>query len=97
MLRHIVLVKIIESKDITKISAEFKEKLLGLTDTIDDLKNMEVGLNINTGPSAFDLSLIADFEDEAGLNKYRMHPDHVLVLDFMKKVVEKTAVVDYII
>jgi hypothetical protein len=58
---------------------------------------MEVGLNINTKPSAFDLVLTADFDDEKGLNIYRAHPDHVKILDFMKDTVEKTAVVDYFI
>jgi len=59
------------------------------------LKRMEVGLNINTLPSAFDAVLTADFDDEAGLNAYRTHPEHVKVLGFLKETMEKSAVVDY--
>jgi hypothetical protein len=72
-----------------------KKMLEDLKDEIPSLYTMEVGLNINNKPSAFDLVLTADFENETGLNAYRVHPKHVKVLDYLKAVVEKTAVVDY--
>jgi len=81
----------------TEFSKKVKEMLENLVPAIDQLKRMEVGLNINTKPSAFDLVLTADFDDEEGLNAYRVHPEHVKILDFMKDTVEKTAVVDYIL
>jgi hypothetical protein len=74
---------------------KLKKMLEDLTDEIPSLYTMEVGLNINTKSSAFDLVLTADFENETGLNAYRVHPKHVKVLDYLKAVVEKTAVVDY--
>ena len=77
------------------ISATIKEKLEALTGFIPELKKMEVGLNVNTKPSAHHLVLIADFDNEAGLNIYRAHPEHVKILEIMKETVEKTAVVDY--
>ena len=80
-----------------ELSRKVKEMLENLVPAIDQLKRMEVGLNINTKPSAFDLVLTADFDDEEGLNAYRVHPEHVKILDFMKDTVEKTAVVDYIL
>jgi hypothetical protein len=76
---------------------KLKKMLEDLTDEIPSLYTMEVGLNINTKSSAFDLVLTADFENETGLNAYRVHPKHVKVLDYLKVVVEKTAVVDYIV
>lgn len=95
MLRHIVMVKFNDREKVKELSIEFKSKLLDLIEKIPELKNMEVGLNVSTKLSAFDLVLIAGFDDEDGLNKYRVHPAHVKVLDFMKNVVDKTAVVDY--
>ncbi len=77
------------------ISVTVKEKLEALTAKIPELKNMEVGLNVKTKPSAHDLVLIADFDNEEGLNAYRVHPEHVKILEIMKETVEKTAVVDY--
>ncbi len=96
MLRHIVMMKFKDTEPVDDLRNEFKNNLLGLVDSIQELKRMEVGLNINTGKSAFDLVLTADFVDEEGLNAYRVHPEHVKILNKMKKVVEKTAAVDYI-
>ncbi len=95
MLRHVVMMKFNGSVPTEKVSAEIKEKLESLPSFIPELKKMEVGLNVNTKPSAHDLVLIADFENEEGLNVYRAHPEHVKILDIMKETVEKTAVVDY--
>ncbi len=95
MLRHIVMMKFKEQESAGALSEKVKMMLDNLVPVVDSLKRMEVGINVNTKPAAFDLVLTADFDDEAGLNEYRSHPDHVKILDFMKDVVEKTAVVDY--
>jgi hypothetical protein len=95
MLRHIVMVTFKDRSTAEEDALHFRSMLLKLRETIPELKKMEVGLNINTKPSAHDLVLISDFEDEDGLNNYRVHPDHLKALTFMKEKVEKTAVVDY--
>ena len=95
MLRHIVMMKFKQQENAGVLSEKVKMMLDNLVPVVDSLKRMEVGINVNTKPSAFDLVLTADFDDEAGLNEYRSHPDHVKILDFMRDVVEKTAVVDY--
>lgn len=97
MLRHIVMMKFSDREKAKTLALEVKKMLEDLVPVIKELHRMEVGLNINTKPSAFDLVLTADFDDEKGLNIYRAHPDHVKILDFMKDTVEKTAVVDYFI
>ena len=89
------MVKFSDREKAEELSKTMKKMLEDLVSAIDELKSMEVGLNFSTRPSAFDLVLIADFDDEKGLNVYREHPEHVKVLDFMKGIVEKTAVVDY--
>jgi len=95
MLRHIVMMKFKDRNGIEKISATVKMMLDDLVPVVDALKRMEVGININPKPAAYDLVLSADFDDEEGLNSYRAHPDHVKILDFMKEVVDKVTVVDY--
>lgn len=84
-----------ESLEIT--SSKTKLMLEELETSIESLLNMEVGLNFSTRPTAFDLVLIADFDNEDGLNIYRDHPEHIKVLNYLKTVIEKTAVVDYTI
>ena len=95
MLRHIVMMKFTDRKRVDKISGEVEVMLSKLLLEIDSLLAMEVGLNVNTKASAYDLVLTADFEDEAGLEAYRIHPEHVKVLDYLKETMEKATVVDY--
>ncbi len=95
MLRHIVMMKFSDRKKAPELAKQVKKMLENLVAVITELKNMEVGINISTRDSAFDLVLVADFDDEKALDAYRVHPEHVKVIDFMKKTVEKTAVVDY--
>jgi hypothetical protein len=78
-------------------SGKLKEMLMVLESSIPTLNKMEVGLNFSTRPVAHDVVLIADFDNENGLNIYREHPEHIKVLDFLKGKVEKSAVVDYYI
>ena len=78
------------------ISDKINKMLVGLEDSIASLLSIEVGINISTKPSAYDVVLTADFNDEKGLDEYRVHPEHVKVLDYLKVVMEKVVVVDYI-
>ena len=79
------------------ISNELKTMLKELEYSIDSLLKIEVGINISTKPSAHDIVLTADFKDITGLDEYRVHPEHVKVLDYLKVVMEKAVVVDYTI
>lgn len=97
MLRHIVMFRFKERENVSEIAAGIREHLLTLPKKINELKYMEVGLNVNFKPTAFDLVLVSDFENEEGLDKYRVHPDHIQVVNILKKVVDKTAVVDYFV
>ena len=97
MLRHIVMIKFTDRNAVESHSQQLKEMLLNLPSAIDSLLKMEVGLNINTKASAYDLVLTADFEDEAGLEAYRIHPAHVKVLDYLKNTMDTATVVDYYI
>ncbi len=96
MLRHIVMIKLNNESNTVEVINKLKTMLNSLEKSIDSLHRMEVGINISKKPSAFDLVLTADFEDENGLDEYRVHPSHVLVLNYLKIVMEKAAVVDYI-
>ncbi len=46
-----------------EVSLKVKSMIEKLLDDIPELKRMEVGLNVNTKPSAFDLVLTSDFDD----------------------------------
>lgn len=95
MLRHIVMMTFKNKKQLKDTSSKMKLMLEELEKSIKPLLKMEVGLNFSNRPSAYDMVLIADFNNEDDLNYYRNHKDHIAVLDFLATVVDKTAVIDY--
>ncbi len=98
MVKHIVMLKLKETENrIEKLenALKLKKAIEGLGYKIDEVKYMEVGLNYNEKPTAFDLVLNSTFDNAEDLDAYRGHPEHVKMLDFLDDVIEKTAVVDY--
>lgn len=75
--------------------AKTKTMLEALVGKIDSLLSMEVGINFVQSERAYDLSLYSTFEDEAGLDSYRVHPEHLKVVAFLKEVSLNSKVVDY--
>jgi hypothetical protein len=98
MVKHIVMLKLKETEEPAEKLANalrLKKSLEDLKIYIDEIKFIEIGLNFNMRSSAYDLVLNTIFDSEEDLNKYRSHPKHVEVLDFLGEVTESTAVVDY--
>ncbi len=97
MLRHIVMVKMKECENKKMKHSKTEELLAALNalSVIPEVKYLQVGLNVSTKPSAQDLVLVTDFNSASDLEKYRIHPDHVKVIDLVIQSVEKTAVVDF--
>ncbi|MFC2101286.1 Dabb family protein [Bacteroidota bacterium] len=98
MIRHIVMFRLKECntpEEKKNNIIQLKESIEALKNVIPEIKYIELGYNISTKPSAFDLVLINDFESEETLEIYRHHPEHKKVLVLLKEVVENTSVVDY--
>lgn len=91
MVRHVVMQKFIDKNDANK-AAEMLRALVGKVPT---LRSMEVGINVLESERAFDLVLIAAFDDFEGLHAYDAHPAHAEVRAFIKPRRSKTASVDY--
>jgi hypothetical protein len=77
--------------------AKVQGKLERLEQKIAALKSMEVGVNFNESDRAFDLSLYSTFEDEAALQAYAVHEEHLKVVELIKSVTTESKVVDYIL
>ncbi len=94
MVVHIVMIKFKENspkEDIQNIKADI-DALLG---KVPALLSMETGLNFADEARAMDLVLTATFEDRDGLKEYATHPEHLKVIDKIKKIAEYSKVVDY--
>jgi len=49
------------------------------------VKKLRAGKNIRSSEDSYSVALVMDFEDEAALEAYRVHPDHQF---FVKRVAE---------
>jgi len=96
MIVHIVMFKF-KDQDKESNILKTKEMLNALENKIDALISIEVGINFDTAQRAFDLSLYTTFATKEDLNTYATHQEHLKVVEFIKRVVEDSKVVDYIL
>ena len=89
------MIKLKDSENKQQNIVKLKNDIESLVESIPELLKMEVGINFSTKPNALDLVFSAEFDNSDGLNKYRVHPEHVKILNFLKEIVEKSTVVDY--
>lgn len=79
-----------------EIASKMKAMLDVLPSKIDVIKDFQVGIDELRSDRSFDVSLYSVFENESDFKTYQTHPDHQVVVDFFKKVVEKAVAVDYL-
>ena len=96
MIVHIVMFKFKEENKVLNI-AKVQSKLEGLEQKIKELQSMEVGVNFDESPRAFDLSLYATFQNIEDLNSYAVHEEHLKVVALIKSVTIESKVVDYVL
>lgn len=99
MVRHIVLWKFHENAN-GKSKAEnlkiARDMINALAKSISQIKTLETGINDTLAPSAnWDLALISTFESFDDLNAYQIHPEHLKLVEFMKKVRDLRSAVDF--
>lgn len=102
MIRHVVMWKLKEEAEgATKEKNAQKMKLIleGLKINIEEIKNVEVGINITEDDeevgSGFDVVLISDFETELDYTMYTRNAHHKKALNFIKSVIDERHFVDY--
>ena len=93
MIKHIVMFKL--KKDRIDELHEMRKRLDNLQNTIDVIKYFDIGVNISKSPSAYDLVLVSEFDSLEDLEKYRVHPDHQKVLEYIANIKDSSIVVDY--
>lgn len=93
MIRHIVMWKFKEDQHDNMLL--FRERLLALRDKIPEIREMEVGININPSERSFDAVLVSAFDSLDALKSYSVNPLHVAVSDFCKTIRTQSVSVDY--
>ncbi len=99
MIRHVCMFKFKEEAE-GRTKAEnvaiTKSMLDKLPETISYIINSETFVgDDNQALDNYDLILISDFENFETLEKYKVHPDHVAVGEFMRPVRISRTCIDY--
>jgi hypothetical protein len=98
VIKHIVMWRLKDSAagaSREENAKKLKQSLEDLKDKIGDIKALEVGINFNASPAAFDVVLYSEFADREGLDSYQNHPEHLKIVDFVGEIRTDRAVVDY--
>jgi len=101
MIRHVVMWELkdkAEGSSKEKNAKKMKLILEGLKINIDEIKNVEVGININDeddSGDAWDVVLISDFETELDYTMYTRNAHYKKAIKFINAVIEERRFVDY--
>ena len=98
MIKHIVMWKLkasAEGASREQNAERLKAELDALKKRIPLIRHIEVGINIMPSEAAYDVALYSEFANEKDLDSYQKHPEHIRIADFVAKVRESRAVVDY--
>ncbi len=96
MIRHIVVWRMAESEDKNEKALAIKENLEALKDKINEIVDIQVGINFNTTDAASDVVLVSTFATRDDLAAYIQHPAHKAVgTAYVRPNVTERRVVDY--
>lgn len=96
MVKHIVAWRIADGEDKAVRARAIKENLEALKGKIKELRDIEVGININATDAASDVVLVSTFDSTEDLDIYQNHPAHKAVgTNYVRPYVKERRVVDY--
>ncbi len=95
MIKHIVMWRLKDGIDQPAAARAIKAALEGLNGKIPGLIRLEVGINIVADQDASGVVLYSEFESQAALDAYQVHPAHNVAAEVVKAVRAERRVVDY--
>jgi hypothetical protein len=98
MIKHIVMWRLrafAEDADRTENSVKMKQMLEALPAKIPEIGKLEVGIDMGRIEATYDIVLYAEFESVAALERYQDHDAHLEAAEFIQKIREDRASVDY--
>lgn len=96
MIEHVVMWKFTDGEGRTKEEncAYVRERLLALPALISEIKMMQIGRDVSGTDMSYDMMLVTRFDSLEDLHAYKVHPDHVAVSEYVKKVRTARVVLD---
>ena len=98
MIKHIVMWTLkehAEGRDKAENASLMKAMLEELPAKIPEIRAFEVSITIHRSDPDCDIVLFSEFDNTADFEIYRDHPDHEAVKEFVAKVRDTRAMVDY--
>jgi len=95
VIKHIVMWSLKEELDKVETSKKVKKLLEGLKEKINEIVEIEVGINYNSSEMAYDIALYSTFKTKEDLQSYQTNPHHIEAGGYIKSVVKERTVVDY--
>ena len=98
MIKHIVMWKLREyAEDALKAenALRMKQILDELPAKIPEIRRLEVGIDSGGNEGSYDIVLSADFDSAEDLDRYQEHDAHMKAAEFIQKIRENRASVDY--
>lgn len=97
MIRHVVMWKFkseAEGKTREENMTLVRNSLYALVPVIPEIKKMEIGFDTSHTDMSADLMLITEFESKEALGTYAVHPEHLKVSSYVRRVIETRVVLD---
>jgi hypothetical protein len=97
VIRHVVAfrLKAEEAAQRAADSKRIQEDLQSLRGRIDEIVDLHVGIDLGLVDGHWEVVLVSDFADNAALERYQAHPEHVRVAQGISGLMSDRAVVDY--
>ncbi|GIP53108.1 MULTISPECIES: Dabb family protein [Paenibacillus] len=93
MIKHIVLFKLKDSSP--ESIATTAGVLRDLKGKVEQLRELEVGIDVVKSARSYDIALVATFDSLEDLEGYQVHPEHKKVIEHMTQVRESQVAVDF--
>ncbi|MDA4892116.1 MULTISPECIES: Dabb family protein [unclassified Microbacterium] len=95
-LRHVVMWRMAaeDPRQRAEHAAEGARLLAALEGVVPEIQSLSAGPNAAYPEENWDLVLVADFADQAALERYQVHPAHQEVVAYIRSVVGARAAVD---
>jgi len=94
MIKHVIVIKF--KPDASEEDKKLFEGMLGkLPTVIPEIKGFLFGRDVVRSERSYDFALVSDFEDLGALERYRVHPEHVKVLQQVRAIAEQIIAVDF--
>lgn len=97
MIRHIVMWRLkdrAEGRSKAENLAEMRSRLEALPGKVPGVRALNVSTEILVADPPADIVLYCEFDSRRDLDAYAAHPDHVAVVEFIRKVVAERRVTD---